>query len=275
MWRDWEQRAKEIMEYAAHFKKEGYSDVPRRLEHLIAGMAEKRDMKVLERELEEVRADFRLEFSSGGPSYARSLSFVEPVMNFYFTRPDLQSKFQPLFEDLARNSKNLKHIDDAFKSSSGSTRFYGKCFLYLINAEGMFDEAVSLLYGLFLDFVGKATTVAELHRKSCKTIQAEMLKANAPSAIFEGWMDGHVRNAIAHCRFYYEQAKRTMSFHERPRESGKEWCASCTVDEFDELYRKLDNPWHVISHLNLLMRIVGLVLSPDVPGVGMLSPIGQ
>jgi hypothetical protein len=102
-----------------------------------------------------------------------------------------------------------------------------------------------------------------------------MLKANAPDAVFEGWMDARVRNAIAHCRFYYDPAERTMSFQERPQKSGKEGKSSLSVEEFDELYRKLDSVWHIISHLNLLMRVVDLVLRPNVPGVGKLSPIGQ
>lgn len=274
MWPDWKERAKEVMEYAAHFKNEGYHDTPELLERIAAKISEKRDAAELERELEGIRTTFRLEFSTGGPSYGRLLSFVEPVMNFYFSKPNLQSKFLPLFEDLDRNSKNLMPIDEAFKTSKGGTRFYGKCFLYLINAEGMFDEAVSLLYGLFLEFGGKVTTVAELHQKPFKEIHCEMLNAKAPDAIFEGWIDGHVRNAIAHCRFYYDQERRTMIFQERPKKSGKEWHGSFTVEEFDELYRKLDNVWHVISHLNLLMRVVDLVLRSEVLGVGTLSPIG-
>jgi hypothetical protein len=178
-----------------------------------------------------------------------------------------------LFEDLARNAPNLKPIDKAFKRFSGGTRFYGKCFLYMINAEGLFDEAITLLYGLILEHARRPITVEELHTMPLKDIKAGLLKAKAPAALFEGWLKG-VRNAIAHCRFYFDGTTKKMNFHDKNPRTGKEWHGSYSAEDFDEVYRRLDNVWHVISHLICLRRVLDLVMRPDVPGVGNMSPIG-
>ncbi len=169
----------------------------------------------------------------------------------------------------------MKAVDDAFKGfPRGRTRFYGKCLLYLVNAEGMFDEAITFLYGLFLDFVREPLSVEDLHMIPLETIRGRMLKAKASAALFDGW-DKHVRNAIAHCRFFYDTATGIMTFEDRNLKTREKWPAqSFSVEQFDELYRKLDNPWHVISHLIFMMRVIDLVMRSNVSEAGNLSPFG-
>jgi hypothetical protein len=274
MWPDWELRVEEIREYANHFKAEGYDETPRRLEYLAQGLAGRVPVAELEKSLEETMYTFRSEFGSGGPSYFEVLRFIEPIVNFHLSRPpDKQRKFVPLLEELRRNAQNLKPIDEAFKKFSGGTRFYGKCFLYMINAEGVFDEAITLLYGLLLEHAERPVTVEELHEMYLKDIKIEPLRAKAPAALFEG-LSRVVRNAIAHCRFYFEQNTKQMIFLDKNFRTGKERPLSYSADEFDELYTKLDNVWHAISHLICLRRVLDLVLRPDVEGVGKMSPIG-
>lgn len=273
MWSSREQRSSEVLEYAERFRREAYRQTPIVLERLARQFVARPVNIDLKACLEELNRVFKLEFSSGGPSYARLLEFAEPIMNFHLNRPDMQTKFQPLFENLALNSANLRPIDNAFKGfEAGSTRFYGKCFLYLINAEGVFDEAVRFLYGLHIDFSGKRSIIAKLEKMTPNDIQSALRKTKAAEPLFDGWLDGHVRNSIAHCRFHYDEENRTMTFQDKGKE-GKEWIRSFTSDEFDELYHKLDNVWHLISHSILLRRVSDLVLNPDPPGLGALSPL--
>jgi hypothetical protein len=281
MWPDWKQRAEEILQYADLFDHERYVGTTRWMRHLAAQIGEKKPAANLEanleRNLEEARRTFRSEFSQSGPSYAQVIKFVEPIVNFHVSRPfDEQRKFQGIFQDLARNSQNLRAIDDAFKGfPPGRTRFYGKCLLYLVNAEGMFDEAITLLYGLFLDFVRKPVSIEDLHMISLEAIMGRMLEAKASPALFDGW-DKHVRNAIAHCRFSYDTATGIMTFEDRNLKT-HEKCPtqSFSVEQFDELYRKLDSPWHAISHLIFMMRVIDLVMRSNVSEAGKLSPIGH
>jgi len=233
-------------------------------------MAERHSLDELEQDLEEVLSTFRLEFNEGGPTYVEQLGFIEPIMNFYFQMPpSRQLTFQPLFENLVRNAQNLKAVDEAFKNfPPGAVRFYGKCFLYLVNAEGMFDEAITFLYGLFLAYARKSINLDELQRKPFSFIKTQMTKAKAPTSLFEG-LDRHVRNAIAHCRFHYDEKSDRIELQDilEPKPT------LFSQAEFDELYNKLDNPWHIISHLIFLNRIIALVMMQDVLRAGELDPL--
>ena len=277
MWPNWKDRALEILQYADLFERETYLSTAKWLHHLATLFGDKKPVTDLEGDLEEVRRSFRSEFSEGGPSYTQVIKFVEPVVTFHYTRPvEEQQKYQAIFQALAGNAQNLKAIDDAFKGfPPGRTRFYGKCLLYLVNAEGMFDEAITFLYGLFRDFIHKPLSVEDLHMTQFETIRARLLVADAPAALFEG-LDNHVRNAIAHSRFVYNKATGIMTFQDRNLKTRKVWPAQLfSAHQFDELYRKLDNPWHAISHLVCLWRVTDLVVRSNVRQAGKLAPIGQ
>ncbi len=83
--------------------------------------------------------------------------------------------------------------------------------------------------------------------------------------LFDGWEDGHVRNAIAHCRFWYDEKERKMRFSDFNPKTKQRWEKSFSIEEFGELYHRLDDTCHIFIHLLFLLRVAQLVLAPDVP----------
>ncbi len=270
MWPNWKQRQEEILGYVNLFKQEGYVITASWIEYFADKLSEAEQGPELESNLDKMVNSFRTEFGNRGPSYGNLLQAIEPPISFLLRRPGPeQLKFFDLFAELARNAQNLSAIDQAFRPfPKGRLRFYGLCLMYLMNSEGMFDQAIRLLYGLLLDRKGEPINIGDLSQIPVKRIKKKLVAIKAPDELFEGWLDGHVRNAIAHCRFYYDEKTGRMYFNDIDLSSGEKWDGDYTFEGFQELYTKLDNVWHLISHFIFLERIVMLVLTPDLSDVG-------
>lgn len=270
MWPNWKQRQEELLDYVSLFRKEGYVITATWIEYFAEELSNTKQNPELESNLDKMKNSFRTEFRRQGITYRNLLRAVEPPIAFLLRRPGPeQLKFFELFNELARNSRNLSPIDKAFKPfPKGNVRFYGQCLMYLMNSEGMFDQAIRLLYGLLLDRQGKPVDIDVLNEIPVKTIMKEFVAIKAPDELFEGWVEGHVRNAIAHCRFYYDGSSRRMYFTDIDLRTGQKWSGDYSFDEFQKLYTKLDNVWHLISHFIFLERIAMLILTPDLLDAG-------
>ncbi len=275
MWSDWKLRVAEMENKAKFFDLEGYSETAKWIRYFEEKMSQKTPTASLVADLEDALTTFKSEFRSGSAFRDKLIRTVEPILKFMVTKLGKQQlKFLPVFEDLSRSAQNLLPIGNAFKKfDPGKERFYGMCLVYLTNAEGIFDNAVRLLYGLQLESLSKPIDIVELSRLDVAKVKEEFSKLANVDVLFEGWKDGHVRNSIAHCRYYYDEKTNAMHFEDVNPWTGKQtYSESFTIEEFSELSLKLEDVWHLFSHLIFMWRIVHLVLYPTVPDAGKKIP---
>jgi hypothetical protein len=89
--------------------------------------------------------------------------------------------------------------------------------------------------------------------------------------IYEGWVNGRIRNAIAHSRFSYDDGTKKMRFRDVQTRYQPAYDQSFTIFEFSKLAIKLDNPFHLILNLLYILRIMDLIFTQDVKDVGKKS----
>lgn len=67
-----------------------------------------------------------------------------------------------------------------------------------------------------------------------------------------------------------------MTFRDVDPNTGKEtYREAFSIAKFAELCTKLDNVWHVTSHLIFITCVIYLVLLPDVPDAGRQLPFAK
>jgi hypothetical protein len=201
-------------------------------------------------------------------------------MNFMITRFGIrQQKYVPIFQDLSSSAQNITPVAQAFLPfKPGKVRYYGMCLVYLIHAEGVFAKTIRILYGLTLEALRKPITITELNKMTVEDIRRKFLAmGHMPKPLFEGWAEGHVRNSIAHCRFYYEDRVGVMHFEDFNLRTGTQTYAKpFTIEQFSALSLKLEDVWHLVSHLIFMARLIRLVGYPKVPDAGkILALLGK
>lgn len=273
MWSNWKDRIKEIEDEIHVLGAGGFPQTAQRMAPFVEKLAHKTAPDNLVSELEDILDTFRGEFRGAGAFRDRLLRTVEPILNFMITRfGTKQEKYVSFFQDLSRAAKNIEPIGRAFLPfPPGKVRYYGMCLIYLVHAEGIFARAVAILYGMTLEALNLPITVSKLNNMSVEEIRNEFVKVRPSSkAIFEGWEEGHIRNAIAHSRFYYDDRLDVMYFEDFNIKTGKITYpkSSFTIEQFSELSIRLEDVWHLVSHLILMARFIRLVGFPDVPDAG-------
>jgi hypothetical protein len=139
-------------------------------------------------------------------------------------------------------------------------KFLGMCIFYLFNTEGLFDQALRVIFGLFRLATGQPIPPADLNELELSTIREGFEEARIPTdVLFDGY-DKHVRNAIAHSRFRYNDKNITMKFSDYNK-TKKEWVVkSFSIYKFSELVLKLDDVSHLLLTIIFMFRIHQLVL---------------
>ena len=148
-------------------------------------------------------------------------------------------------------------------------QFHGMCFHYQLYVEGVFDEAIRLLYLLTSSGKGESTSLEEINKMSLWKLRSEFKRLGLPDVFFKGWENGRVRNSIAHCRFRYDNSLGKMRFKDTdPTGRNPDYDRSFTLAEFGELGTQLSDVYLIIQNIWLMLRIRQLVFSPFVPYVG-------
>lgn len=164
---------------------------------------------------------------------------------------NLLMKIMP--EELSETDGKLNRLHEVIKDLEDLPRYYVLCFAFMIAMEGYYDELVRLVYCV-REFISTGI-VADPDLLKYEPIDRlySALRFHSPT-IIAIWTHGHhVRNAIAHARFTYDEKKKMMRFIdviERGKEKG--------AITFDKSFRFDDvaGLYEAIRTLGEAMRVV-------------------
>lgn len=274
MWRDWKERRTELIDKAKFFEYEGYPNTGKWIRYAAEQIISKRPVADLPRDLDDMLDTWRIDYTKGNAARQALFGAIWPRAFEAAKSPLFATdllKLDSVIRELAANAQNLSPISKAFMPFKGrdrKTQFYGICIHYLLDAEGIFDDAVKTLYGLVLISENQSIP-AKLGNMTTWQVRNKLEKHGVPDLIFDGWQDNHVRNSIGHCRFRYDDKSGKMRFVDVKTGTGKvTYDKVFTLEEFSDLYFKLDDVWHILQNILFMLRVIQLVLAPKVPRVG-------
>jgi len=166
----------------------------------------------------------------------------------------------PLIHEYVEIQENVRKITEIFrekyKSGDIEKSFYILSFLYLLEVESGFENVVRILYALVLAAQNKSIRYKEIFAKRLKGIQREL----GSEVFFLGWDDGHLRNAIAHAHFKFDENEKRMSFFDiDPVENRKLYEKSLNFEEFTQKARMIGEVTHIFIDYIMLLRIMDLI----------------
>ncbi len=148
-------------------------------------------------------------------------------------------------------------------SESAGAQFYIVCFCFLLAMEGYYDELIRLVYMTELAISKKP--IPDLKILENKPID-EMYVAlkEVPKVITKIWDDGHhIRNAIAHARFYPTGDNDTLRFVDVHPKTGSIKQDRCfTFKEVFELLREVEILGEAVRVLLVLLEIFSVIAIP-------------
>jgi hypothetical protein len=172
--------------------------------------------------------------------------------NFEKILPELQTGLEALY-NLGRIYLELVKS----KNLSESGRYYIICFMYLILVEGLYDENIRMLYTFREHRPGVSTDYATI-----KEADIRDYKTMLDPVFFEGYND-HIRNAIAHAKFNYDDASKVMTFRDRATKDRPEYSKTLSLKEFEtQYYGKLDAFCRPVIFYTLLLGARDFVFAP-------------
>lgn len=172
--------------------------------------------------------------------------------------------FEMILPALERGNEALSNIAEIYlalvasKRLSEKRRYYGLCFMYLISVEGLYDENIKILYifrkaakGVDVDY----DTISE--DKSLWSFKSEL-----QPVFFEGY-NNRIRNAIAHAKFRFDDAKNKMIFKDIATKHQPEYRDELSLTEFAiKYYDKIDSFCRLRTFYMILLGVKDLIIAP-------------
>ena len=112
-------------------------------------------------------------------------------------------------------------------------RYYLYCFLYMIEIEGSYRNWIRMLFYLLYNVTDGAITLDQVEEKSLTELRDMMVARGVKDSLFEFYMDGNLRNAIAHAGFSFDNERKKMRFENKWK--GKNWEKEYTFEQFQEI----------------------------------------
>jgi hypothetical protein len=131
--------------------------------------------------------------------------------------------------------------------------YYAECFGYMLIVEGVFRELCE--YILMLDDIsrGRPRNFSEIEVLPLFDLVMAIRSEASISILTDGY-DNHLRNAIAHADFRFDETTQEMNFMDEYK--GKVRCINMKIEEFGEYYLKIDDLYRLISSIWMLGRLV-------------------
>jgi hypothetical protein len=166
-------------------------------------------------------------------------------------------EFRPYVERTKNSNIPVYRMDVAFNSLDESlleVQVYGNLFTFMLHVDGQYLPTVKALCALKLATEGKKSTMG--YFENLKLEQIERLIGEFGSPIFEVYnsVGRHLRNAIAHCNFTYNEGKLSC-WDIDPRTKQKIWSKELTLTELSAIINDLKSinqafvTWFVIRDL--------------------------
>ena len=90
-----------------------------------------------------------------------------------------------------------------------------------------------MLFYLLYNVTDGAITLDQVEEKSLTELRDMMVARGVKDSLFEFYMDGNLRNAIAHAGFSFDNERKKMRFENKWK--GKNWEKEYTFEQFQEI----------------------------------------
>jgi hypothetical protein len=129
----------------------------------------------------------------------------------------------PHLELRRKAEDNLRSIVPFYRNMQDpQAQFLFLFFVYLITLEGVFDQSVRAIFALSEYVQGRQATFPTPHSMSLSDLKDQLSRSQAvlsSDTLFEGYSN-HIRNAIAHTYFSYDQQRDRMVLEDHEPRSG-------------------------------------------------------
>jgi len=153
-----------------------------------------------------------------------------------------------------RAQKNLFNMSELTRNKEISlkARYYLYCFGYLISVEGSYSNWLKILYRLVCKFEEIPIDLELMQEWKPWKIKKELIEINPEYEVFfDGYYNGHLRNAIGHGDFSYLNDENQMHFQHTQGNFDK----IMTIEEFYKNFEKILTISDVGYELILLIRL--------------------
>lgn len=121
------------------------------------------------------------------------------------------------------NLNRLYSILDGIENKTETEEYYLTCFIYVVSIEGNYENWMKIIYHIYYNMIQGHKSYLKTEKIKLAHIKDWMIKNGLSSIIFQGYEDGHIRNAIAHAHFEYLEPVKKMSFRDPPSGWSKEY----------------------------------------------------
>lgn len=166
-------------------------------------------------------------------------------------------------DEMSQTSLKLRTIYNVAKDLREVPRFYVLCFAFMIAMEGYYDELIRFVY--LIDRFVSADEIVDPNRLKYKTVEEIYPQLRIRSVnIVAIWKSGHhVRNAIAHARFTYDESAKCMRFVDVDLQRRKEkFEKSLTYSQLADMYATIDDLSDAMRVLLNMLHVYALLTTP-------------
>ena len=164
----------------------------------------------------------------------------------------------PLIHEYVEVRNNIIKITEIltekYRSGDIEKSFYVLSFLYLLEVESGFENVVRTLYALELATQKQPIQYEKVFTKHLKQIKKEI----DSKTLFLGWEDGHLRNAIAHAHFTFNEKDKRMNFFDIYK-NRRIYEESFSLEEFRQKAKMIGEVTHIFIDYIMLLRLLDLI----------------
>jgi len=148
-------------------------------------------------------------------------------------KPLLEDVF-PISDGWWESSKNIYRLSPLLKAEMNyESRFLLSCFIYLIYCEGGFKSWIRILFYILMRTQGQAITIDYVNKKGLTDIKNMMIKRGVNPVLFKGYLNGQVRNGIAHGHLFFDESGKKLTIEHRDGSEVK-WSKTYELGEFND-----------------------------------------
>ena len=275
------ERSKELGRVSARFVEGGFpltAGWVRRLSKDFLLPKATSDQIILE-DLKDVQQIFKNEFVGSDENWKyreRCYDAFEKIIHEMIKAKGLQASsktFEKILPALQRGNEALSNLAEVYltlvasKRLSEKRRYYGLCFMYLILIEGLYDENIRILY-----IFRRAAKGVDIDYEAIQDKSLWSFKGELEPVFFEGY-NNRIRNAIAHARFRFDNAKSKMIFEDIATKRQPEHYKKLSLREFGiKYFDKIDSFCRLRTYYILLLGVRDLVFAAKPFGKARLKP---
>jgi len=274
MWKNLPRRIEELERIAAFFKQENFKETARQIKRATKSLSTgKPPADVLRENFRKTYRSFQAKFVQKDSFRKSIFSQIDDTLMSAISaqRGRIKQKFKELaklFVKMREASENIGVIASVFlrsKSLTKKEKYYGACVVYLMIVEGLFDKMIRVLYVLRHAANGIDVSLKDVYSKSPWELRRYLRRTLGGSDIlFGGWENRHLRNAIAHSNFKYDEKTKKMNFQDVNPTGRVTYNKSLSFDQFSKYYQKIDDVSYLVNRMVMLIRVRDLIISPDV-----------